>query len=109
MALRILKSEHDGITGRTTMHIRVEEETAPGKITQGPPETISIEPRALMLAYHGQVKPTPESISAAMEKWLAERHREALERKRHADMTRSVAASLNGKLLTFDIPPEAGE
>ena len=101
MALKVLKVNHDGLTGHITCLVRVEEELTPGNITFGPEETVGIWPRALMSAFHGSEEATDKSIQAALEDWLAAHHETAVERKRHMDLCACAVGKLHGKRLEF--------
>lgn len=103
MALRILQSAIDGTCGHITHLVRVEEETAPGKTSFGPEETIGIWPTALMSSYHDPATvPTDQSIQAAHSKWLAHNHSRMIERKHHLDSMARVVQATKGKLMEFD-------
>lgn len=102
MALRIIRTDHNGLNGHITMLVRIEEEAVPGQVTHGPEETIGIWPRALMTAYHGDGPVSDESVRRAIQKWLHERHAEILERKRHSELTARSAHSFKGKLVEFN-------
>lgn len=106
MALRILRTDHDGLTGHISMLVRIEEESSPGNTSHGPEETIAIWPRALMSTYHGDGLVTKDSVKAALAKWVAERHSEILERKRHAELTAGAASDFHGQLI--HLPVEGG-
>jgi hypothetical protein len=97
MAIQIVKSDVDGMTGHFQVTFRVRDGD-----TFGPEETHGLWPHALFRTYHGDGPRTPESIKAAMSKWLKERHAEALARKQHIDLMTNVAHSFKGQVVTFE-------
>lgn len=101
MAIRIKKSSTDGVTGHIQVLFCVEEKREDGSISCGPDEMATISPFSLMRTYHGTEKQCDESTHKAITKWLSERHDDALQRKRHIEMTSSVARNLQGKVLEF--------
>jgi len=102
MALEILKSDTDGITGHISVLVRAVEESSPGHVTKGPPETIGIEHSALMALFHGPEPSTEATISAAIVKWLASHHQIALRHKHAIDAASGVVAKLRGRTINFD-------
>jgi hypothetical protein len=102
MALRILKTNVDGLTSHVSHIVRVEENDGHGNTSFGPQEVIGIWPRALMATYHGEGPITEESMAAAHKRWLAVHHAIAIERKHHLERIAKVAQSLEGQLLNLE-------
>lgn len=102
MAIRIKESSVDGVTGHIQVKFCVEEKDEEGVVTCGALETAHLESHALFRTYHGPEKATKQSVKNAVIKWLAERHADALKRKRHIEMTSHLASELKGKLVEFE-------
>lgn len=101
MALRILKTNIDGLTGHVSHIVRVEENDGHGNTSFGPEETIGIWPRALM-NYHGDGPVTEASMAKAHHLWLGSHYAAAIERKHNLERVAKIAHNLEGQLLNFE-------
>lgn len=102
MSLLIHRPDVNGQTGQIRFKVQVtERHPETGVVSRGPVETIAIYPRALANIIGG-AEMTPDTIRAALRKWMEPRHSEMLLRKRTIEMTTAVVTDLTGKTLEFD-------
>ena len=101
MALEILRSDTDGITGHISVLVRAVEKSSSGEITKGPPETVGIEHSALMAMFHGPEPSTEATIDAAIVKWLANHHKLAISRKHAIESASGAVSKLKGRTISF--------
>lgn len=104
MPLRILKQSVDGQTGYVTCTVCIEEVVVAAnggrQTTTGPEETLVIAPEALMRGFHARnCQVCPDSMTQALETWLAQHHDAVQTRKQHIDHVRTAAEAMQGKLL----------
>lgn len=100
MAIEIVSSNIDGVTGHTTYQIRVVEKVD-GKESFGSIETVGIDRQSLMKKFHPDSDPCKESIKKALTKWLAEHYPGALQRKRHIETASSAIHEMKGTRIDF--------
>jgi hypothetical protein len=101
MALKVIKTTVDGLTGHIQHVVRLEE-TVNGQTTHGPEETVGIWPEALMRKFHGPGEATEDSIRQAHRAFLRDHHAGALERKRHREKVFAIAHEVQNKVLEFE-------
>lgn len=102
MALEIVRSNTDGVTGHISVHVRAIEESPSGEVTHGPIEVVGIDHHSLMNIYHGPSEPTPGTMRTAILKWLASHHSTALYRKRAISQSSGVVDALKGHVINFE-------
>ena len=101
MALEVLKTDIDRMSGHITVQVRVVEKSADGKITRGPQETVGIDHLSLTEKYNCSETATPAEVEACLTKWLEEHHAGAVLRKHALEQRGGVVSALAGKTLDF--------
>ena len=102
MALHIVKTSMDSISGHTTMHLRVmEKDSVTGGVSYGPTVVETIDHKSLTRRYGCPNPATPAEVEAAITRWLADRHPELLGQKRALEQRGAVVAKLAGRVLEF--------
>jgi hypothetical protein len=103
MALEIVRSTTNGVTGHIECHVRAVEELSPGQISKGPIEVIGIDHQSLMNIYHAPgVAATTSTTRDAILKWLGVHHPSALRRKHAIESSSAVVDALRGQMINFE-------
>ena len=102
MALQVVKSSMDSISGHATLHVRVvERDQATGKLTYGPVVTEGIDHQSLTVRYGCPQNATPAEVDQAILRWLADRHGVLLGQKRALEQRGSAIHKMAGRTLVF--------
>jgi len=96
MALEILKTDTDRITGYITMHLRIRDADGTTSVFDE-----GIDHESLTVRYNCPHGATAPEIEASLTRWLAERHPILLSQHRAVVQRSGVVSGLAGKTLNF--------
>jgi len=102
MALQVVKSSMDSLSGHATLHVRVvERDAATGKLSYGPISTEGIDHKSLTARYGCPRNAGLADVDAAIQRWLADRHVELLEQKHVLEQRGEAISKMVGRTLVF--------
>lgn len=103
MAIHIVKTSMDSLSGHTTMHVRVvERDQATGKLSYGPVVIEGIDHQSLTSRYGCPLTATPDDVDQAVQRWLADRHAVLLQQKWALERRGAAISKMTGRIIAFD-------